>query len=179
MGHYRDPTHVRSKTPGQESYPTMSTSSSSSRTLPRPRPKSLIMGTSDIAKIKKYKSVVTLKQSDSSANATMTPPQYYQRSYVPNRTYSPTKSTSPTHEALTRSAAKRKLSYSENIVEPPARMITSSEYFSMSHSSEYESDAWQLKIHTYNTFSQKRNDDYFNVWFFFAFLTENRLFKRA
>ena len=145
MGHYRDPTHVRSKTPGQESYPTMSTSSSSSRTLPRPRPKSLIVGSSDIAKIKKYKSVVTLKQSDSlsSANAsTMTPlPQYYQRSYVPNRTYSPTKSTSPTHEALTRSAAKRKLSYSENIVELPARMITSSEYFSMSHSSEYESDA--------------------------------------
>ena len=142
MGHYRDPTHVRSKTPGRESYPTMSTSSSSSRTLPRP--KSLIVGSSDIAKIKKYKSVVTLKQSDSSspANApTMTPPQYYQRSYVPNRTYSPTKSTSPTHEALTRSAAKRKLSYSENIVELPARMITSSEYFSMSHSSEYESDA--------------------------------------
>merc|ERR1719219_3294556 len=116
----------------------------SSRTLPRPRPKSLIVGSSDIAKIKKYKSVVTLKQSDSqsSANAlTMTPPQYYQRSYVPNRTYSPTKSTSPTHEALTRSAAKRKLSYSESIVDPPARMITSSEYFSMSHSSEYESDA--------------------------------------
>merc|ERR1719219_648720 len=115
----------------------------SSRTLPRPRPKSLIVGSSDIAGIKKYKSVVTLKQSDSSspANAsTMTPlPQYYQRSYVPNRTYSPTKSTSPTHEALTRSAAKRKLSYSENIFEPPARMITSSEYFSMSHSSEYES----------------------------------------
>ena len=142
MGHYRDPTHVRSKTPGRESYPTMSTSSSSSRTLPRP--KSLIVGSSDIAKIKKYKSVVTLKQSDSSspANAsTMTPlPQYYQRSYVPNRTYSPTKSTSPTHEALTRAAAKRKLSYSENIVELPARMITSSEYFSMSHSSEYESD---------------------------------------
>ena len=140
MGHYRDPTHVRSKTPGQESYPTMSTSSSSSRTLPRPRPKSLIMGTSDIAKIKKYKSVVTLKQSDS---MTSTPSTYYQRSYVQNsRAFSPTKSTSPTHEALTRSAAKRKLSYSENIaVEPPARMITSSEYFSMSHSSEYESDA--------------------------------------
>ena len=164
MGHYRDPTHVRSKTPGQESYPTMSTSSSSSRTLPRPRPKSLIMGTSDIAKIKKYKSVVTLKQSDSSspANAsTMTPlPQYYQRSYVPNRTYSPTKSTSPTHEALARSARKNSFSSrttdgatsdsfrsrttdgANSVVQPPmsTRMITSSEYYSMSHSSEYESD---------------------------------------
>lgn len=145
MGHYRDPTHARARTPGQESYPTRSTSSShSSRTLPKPRPKSLVMGSSDIAKIKKYKSVVTLKQSDFNSDSPMPSPsssaQYYQRNYVPRA--SPTKSTSPTHEALARSARKHSFNSRDDtsVVEPPSRMITSSEYFSMSHSSEYESD---------------------------------------
>jgi len=180
MGHYRDPTHARAKTPGQESYPTMSTINNSSRTLPssgktkKPRPKSLIMGSSDIAKMKRYKSVVTLKQSDfksenqnqnSNSNSPMlaTTPQreFYQRNYVQRA--SPTKSTSPTHEAMAKSQARsRKLSYRNSTleepfadlddnqeleavtrVEPPTRMIShhSSEYFSMSHSSdEYESE---------------------------------------
>ena len=175
MGHYRDPTHARAKTPGQESYPTMSTISNSSRTLPsakKPRPKSLIMGSSDIAKMKRYKSVVTLKQSDfksenqnQNSNSPMlaTTPQreFYQRNYVQRA--SPTKSTSPTHEAMAKSQARsRKLSYRNSTleepladlddnqeletvtrVEPPTRMIShhSSEYFSMSHSSdEYESE---------------------------------------
>ena len=155
MGHYRDPTHARAKTPGQESYPTMSTISNSSRTLPsakKPRPKSLIMGSSDIAKMKRYKSVVTLKQSDfksenqnQNSNSPMlaTTPQreFYQRNYVQRA--SPTKSTSPTHEAMARSARKHSFNSRDDtsVVEPPSRMITSSEYFSMSHSSEYESDA--------------------------------------
>ena len=178
MGHYRDPTHARAKTPGQESYPTMSTISNSSRTMPsgqakKPRPKSLVMGSSDIAKMKRYKSVVTLKQSDfksenqnqnSNSNSPMlaTTPQreFYQRNYVQRAL--PTKSTSPTHEAMAKSQARsRKLSYRNSTleepfadlddnqkeavtrVEPPKRMIShqSSEYFSMSHSSdEYESE---------------------------------------
>ena len=126
MGHYRDPTHARAKTPGQESYPTMSTISNSSRTLPsakKPRPKSLIMGSSDIAKMKRYKSVVTLKQSDfksenqnQNSNSPMlaTTPQreFYQRNYV--------QSTSPTHEAMAKSQARsRKLSYRNSTLEEP------------------------------------------------------------
>jgi len=177
MGHYRDPTHARAKTPGQESYPTMSTISNSSRTLPsgqtkKPRPKSLIMGSSDIAKMKRYKSVVTLKQSDFKSEnqnqnynspmlATTPQREFYQRNYVQRA--SPTKSTSPTHEAMAKSQARsRKLSCRNSTleepfadlddnqeleavtrVEPPTRMIShhSSEYFSMSHSSdEYESE---------------------------------------
>ena len=175
MGHYRDPTHARAKTPGQESYPTMSTISNSSRTMPsgqakKPRPKSLVMGSSDIAKMKRYKSVVTLKQSDfksenqnqnsKSPMLAITPQrEFYQRNYVQRA--SPTKSTSPTHEAMAKSARSRKLSYRNSTleepfadlddnqkeavtrVEPPKRMIShqSSEYFSMSHSSdEYESE---------------------------------------
>ena len=175
MGHYRDPTHARAKTPGQESYPTTRStiSSQNSRTLPKkPRPKSLVMGSSDIAKMKKYKSVVSLKQSDFKSDYPQelgvrfpaTSPtisaqnQNYQRNYVPRA--SPTKSTSPTHEALARSARKNSFSSrttdgatsdsfrsrtsdgASSVVQPPmsTRMITSSEYYSMSHSSEYESD---------------------------------------
>ena len=86
---------------------------------------------------------------------------------------SPTKSTSPTHEAMAKSQARsRKLSYRNSTleepladlddnqeleavtkVEPPTRMIShhSSEYFSMSHSSdEYESEyAWQTEKEKY------------------------------
>ena len=94
--------------------------------------------------------------------ATTTPQcEFYQRNYVQRA--SPTKSTSPTHEAMAKSQARsRKLSCRNSTleepfadlddnqeleavtrVEPPTRMIShhSSEYFSMSHSSdEYESE---------------------------------------
>merc|ERR1719273_2212612 len=168
MGHYRDPTHAKAKTPGQESYPTRGSTTNSSqnhsRTLPKkPRPKSLHgLSSSDIAKMKKYKSVVNLKQSDfksdssphrelgvrfpetatTSPTTSSTAQQYYQRNYVPRA--SPTKSTSPTHEALARYSRKNSFNsradLDTSVVQPPSRMITSSEYFSMSHSSEYESD---------------------------------------
>lgn len=63
MVHYRDPMRGAGKR-GPESYPTMYTSS-----LSRPRPKSLVMGSPDeTGRIKKYKSVVTLK-SDSPTKA--------------------------------------------------------------------------------------------------------------
>merc|ERR1739838_672750 len=159
MGHYRDPTHARAKTPGQESYPTRGSTISSSaqnqtRTLPKkPRPKSLHgLGSSDIAKMKKYKSVVNLKQSDfkqsdssphqelgvrfpvkaTSSPTTSSAAQYYQRNYVPRA--SPTKSTSPTHEALARYSRKNSFNsradLDTSVEQPPSRMITSSEYFS-------------------------------------------------
>merc|ERR1712080_394576 len=108
-----------------------SSSHSSSRTLPKPRPKSLVMGSSDIAKMKKYKSVVTLKQSDFKSDSPIMPSpmstsssaQYYQRNYVPRA--SPTKSTSPTHEAMARSARKHSFNSRDDtsVVEPPSRMI--------------------------------------------------------
>jgi len=132
----------------------------------KPRPKSLVFGdSSDIAKMKKYKSVVNLKQSDfksdspvsqemgvrfldvaKTPNTSKEQAQYYQRNYVQRA--SPTKSTSPTHEALARSARKHSFSSRQTdgntsvIMQPlPSKMhMPSSEYYSMSHSSEYESD---------------------------------------
>ena len=120
---------VQPELPGQESYPmTMSTSKV------RPRPKSMVLGSSDFQRIKKYKSVVTLKASDSPTSSSG-----YQRAFVPR---TPHKSTSPTHEALVR---HRRLSSSNYYgIEPPSTMMTTSEYFSNSHSSE-ESDTWLLE----------------------------------
>jgi len=94
----------------------------------------MILG-SELDRVRKYKSVVTLKSPGSPEENTQI---QYRRNFVSR--HSPAKSTSPTHEALLR----RRLStsdYTGNIpeIELPVRMMTSSEYFSMSHSSE-ESD---------------------------------------
>lgn len=109
MAHYRGLMHDPRPGPPPDSYPIISTTS---RTLPRPRPKSLVMDQDEVIRLRKYKSVVTLEPS-------------YQRNFVPR--HSPAKSTSPTHEAVLR----RRLSSLG--AAPP---LHSSEYFSMSHSSE-------------------------------------------
>ena len=148
MVRYRDPIRAKSKTPGLESYPAPVTSTMmSSRTLPRPRPKSLVVSSKDIANLKKYKSVVTLKPSE--------PSSYYQRSYS-HRT-SPIKTTSPTHEALVRRRLSSSNAHDVAIGSSHTRRMTSSEYYSMSHSSESELEAWTLNClkikYTYIQFS--------------------------
>lgn len=111
MGRYHDPIHHAR--PGQEYYPTNSSRSS------RPRPKSLVMGSeADLVRMKKYKSVVTLKSD-----------HQYQRVVPIQRTSKA--ATSPTHEALIR---RRLSSYNNDPIEMPSKMMTTSEYFS--HSSE-------------------------------------------
>jgi hypothetical protein len=118
MERYRDP--IRLAVPGRESYPTMS---SNSRTLPRP--KSLVFGAKNQEKLRKYKSVVTLKSSDMSSSVVN-----YQRKATPVKT------TSPTHEAVV-----RRMSKSEAIRGRTGKPASTSEYFSMSpHDSSDDSD---------------------------------------
>ena len=96
---------------------------SSTRTLPRP--KSLFMETTDVNQLKKYRSVVQLKSD----------PNQYQQRYISTSRSSPTKAmVSPTHERVQR----KRLSSQDEFL--PLVKLPSSEYYSMTHSSEYSDD---------------------------------------
>ena len=81
------------------------------------------METTDVNQLKKYRSVVQLKSDNS------------QNQYQPRYRSSPTKAmVSPTHERVQR----KRLSSQDEFL--PLVKLPSSEYYSMTHSSEYSDD---------------------------------------